>query len=241
MFNITNLFINMTSTIVEEYEKYQTENATNVIDYDMIDKTYVRYIGGLDISFDKNDPNNACSYLTVYDLVTNTIVYENHNLCKMTLPYVSGCLGLREVPEYVQLVKQIERESFFPDILMIDGFGILHPRGFGSASHVGSLLNIPTIGVAKTLMCIDGLNEHEIKKEFKSKCVLKGDYINLVGNSGKIYGSALKSADSSTNPIYISIGHGCCLETAIEIVNKVSTYKIPEPIRNSDIKSKLFF
>lgn len=89
---------------------------------------------------------------------------------------------------------------------MIDGFGILHPRGFGSASHVGHSLNIPTIGVAKTLMCIDGLNEHEIKKEFKSKCVLKGDYINLTGNSGKLYGSALKSADSSTNPIYVSIG-----------------------------------
>lgn len=227
--------------MIAEYESYQTENATNVIENDIIDKTKIRYIGGLDISFDKNDPNNACSYITVYDLMTNTIVYENHNLCKMTLPYVSGCLGLREVPEYVKLVKAIEHELFYPDILMIDGFGIFHPRGFGSASHVGYTLNIPAIGVAKTLMCIDGLNEHEIKKEFKSKCVLKGDYINLVGNSGKLYGAALKSAGTTTNPIYVSVGHGCSLETAIEIVNKVSLYKIPEPIRNSDIKSKLFF
>lgn len=227
--------------MVEEYEEYQIENASNVIDYDIMDKKCIRYIGGLDISFDKNDPNNACSYLTVYDMLTNSIVHESHNLCRMSLPYVSGCLGLREVPEYVQLVNAIKHESFCPDILMIDGFGILHPRGFGSASHVGYILNIPTIGVAKTLMCIDGLNEHEIKKEFKMKCVVKGDNINLIGNSGKIYGSALKSADSSTNPIYVSIGHGCCLETVIEIVNKVSTYKIPEPIRNSDIKSKLFF
>jgi deoxyinosine 3'endonuclease (endonuclease V) len=226
---------------IAEYEKYQNENASNVIKTDTFDKTKIRYIAGLDISFDKNDPTNACSYLTIYDLTTNTIVYENHNLCKMTCPYVSGYLGIREVPEYVSLINAIKSEPFYPDILMIDGYGILHQREFGSASHVGYILNIPTIGVGKTLMCVDGLSEYLIKKEFKLKCMSKGDCINLVGNSGKIYGSALKSADSSINPIYVSIGYKCSLETAIEIVNKVSFYKIPEPIRNSDIKSKLYF
>lgn len=226
---------------ISDYEKYQTDNASNVIKIDTFDKTKIRYIGGFDISFDKNDPTNACSYLTIYDLITNTIVYENYNLCKMTCPYVSGYLGIREVPEYVNLINAIRTEPFCPDILMIDGYGILHQREFGSASHTGYSLNIPTIGVAKTLMCIDGLSEYLIKKEFRSKCMSKGDYINLVGNSGTIYGSALKSTDSATNPIYVSIGYGCSLETAIEIVNKVSFYKIPEPIRNSDIKSKLHF
>lgn len=228
-------------TTIAEYDKYQVENAQNVIKTDRFDKTKIRYIGGLDISFDKNNQNNACSYLTIYDLETNTIVYENHNLCKMELPYASGYLGIREVPEYISLVSAIKNEVFFPDVLLIDGFGILHPREFGSASHVGLSLNIPTIGVAKTLMCIDGLDEYIIKKEFRTKCILKGNYINLMGNSGKIYGVALKSADNVQNPIYVSIGHCCSLETAIEIVNKVSFYKIPEPIRNSDIKSKLYF
>ncbi len=226
---------------IAEYESYQIANASNVIKTNIFDKTKIRYIGGLDISFDKNDPNNACSYLTIYDLKTHAIVYENYNLCQMNLPYVSGYLGLREVPEYVSLVNAIKNEPFYPDILLIDGFGILHPREFGSASHVGLSLNIPTIGVAKTLMCIDGLSEQQIKKEFRTRCLLKGDYLNLVGKSGKIYGVALKSADTTQNPIYVSIGHGCSLETAIEIVDKVSLYKIPEPIRNSDIKSKLHF
>lgn len=230
-----------TFSSIADYEKYQIENAPNVIKIDTFDKTKIRYIGGLDISFDKNDQTNACSYLTIYDLITHTIVYENYNLCKMVCPYVSGYLGIREVPEYASLINAIKSEIFYPDILMIDGFGILHQREFGSASHTGYILNIPTIGVAKTLMCIDGLDEHLIKKEFKLKCLLKGDSINLVGNSGKIYGSALKSSDSTTNPIYVSIGYGCSLETAIEIINKVSFYKIPEPIRNSDIKSKLHF
>jgi deoxyinosine 3'endonuclease (endonuclease V) len=230
----------MMASIVE-YEKYQSENAGNVIRTNIFDETKIRYIGGLDISFDKINPNNACSYLTIYDLTTNTIVHESYNLCKMFIPYVSGCLGIREVPEYVKLLNAIKYELFYPDVLMIDGFGVLHPREFGSASHVGYLLNIPTIGVAKTLMCIDGLDEHNIKTEFKTRCRLKGEYINLVGNSGKIYGSALKSADNTSNPIYVSIGYGCDLETATKIVNKISFYKIPEPIRNSDIKSKLYF
>ncbi len=226
---------------IAEYDKYQIENAPHVIKIDTFDKANIRYVGGLDISFDKNDQTYACSYLTVYDLLTNTIVYESHNLCRMTLPYVSGYLGLREVPEYVSLVNAIKTETFYPDVLLVDGFGILHQREFGSASHVGLALNIPTIGVAKTLMCVDGLSEQSIKKEFRSKCVSKGDNINLIGMSGKIYGSALKSAGNTINPIYVSIGHMCSLETAIDIVNKVSFHKIPEPIRNSDIKSKLYF
>lgn len=230
----------MINTILE-YEKYQIENAKNVVINDTFNITKIRYIGGLDISFDKKDPNNACSYLTVYDLTTKTIIYENYNLCKMMVPYQSGYLGIREVPEYINLLNKIKHEIFYPEILLIDGFGILHQREFGSACDVGVSLNIPTIGVAKTLMCIDGLDEKTIKKEFKNKCLDKGSYLNLVGNSGKIYGCAFKSSHDSSNPIYISIGHMCSLKTAIEIINKTCIYRIPEPIRNSDIKSKLYF
>jgi deoxyinosine 3'endonuclease (endonuclease V) len=225
----------------EEYKKYQIENSSNVVKFDMFDKNKIRYIGGLDISFDKNDQSNACAYLTVYDTNTNSIVHEDHNLCKMNLPYVSGCLGIREVPEYILLLDKIKTKPFYPDILMVDGFGVLHQRQFGSASDLGLILNIPTIGVAKTLMCIDGLDEHEIKKEFQTKCKLKGDTIKLTGKSGVVYGNAMKSTDNNIKPIYISIGHMCSLETATELVNKVCFYRIPEPIRNSDIKSKLFF
>jgi len=226
---------------IEEYEKYQIENAKNVIKTDTFDLNNVKYIGGLDISFDKNDNTKACAYLTIYDLHQNKIVYENYNLCDMKLPYQSGYLGIREVPEYLKLLNLIKHETFYPDVVMIDGFGILHQREFGSASHVGLSLNIPTIGVAKTLMCIDGLCEYTIKKDFRTSCFVKGDYLNLVGNSGKKYGVALKSSNNALNPIYISIGHMCSLETAIKLVDKLCFYKIPEPIRNSDIKSKLYF
>ncbi len=226
---------------INKYIASQIYNASRVIKTDIIDKSLIRYVGGLDISFDKNDSNYACAYITIYDIVSNSIVYENYNLCKMKTPYVSGCLGMREVPEYIKLLNKISTKPFYPQLLMVDGFGILHPREYGSASELGDIVNLPTIGVAKTLMCIDGLDEFKVKKEFKEKCTKKGDVIMLTGKSGKTYGAALKSSSNADNPIYVSIGYGCSLETSIEFVNKLSFYKIPEPIRNSDIKSKLYF
>jgi endonuclease V len=86
-------------------------------------------------------------------------MYEDYHLCYMTIPYTSGFLGFREIPEYKTLLEKIKDKPFYPDILMVDGFG--------SASHLGFKLYIPTIGISKTLLCIDGLNEHNIKKNLK--------------------------------------------------------------------------
>lgn len=224
----------------EKYKNYQIENSKNIITENIIDMQTIRYIGGLDISFHKTN-DQSCAYLTVYDIDEKKIIYEKHNLCKMQFPYVSGYLGIREAREYIKLLDEINGKPYYPHLLMIDGFGILHPRNFGSASHIGYELKIPSIGVAKTLMCIDGLNEKKIKKNFKQNCTNKGDYIELIGNTGIIYGVALKTSDNATNPMYVSIGHGINIKDAINFVIITSTYKIPEPIRNSDIKSKLYF
>jgi deoxyinosine 3'endonuclease (endonuclease V) len=228
------------NTEIIDYEKFQIEKSILVSQKDTFDPKQIKYIGGLDISFSKTD-DQACAFLSILDLDENKIIYEHYNLCKMPIEYVSGCLGLREVPEYVKLVNGVKKLPHLPQLLMVDGFGILHPRGFGSASHVGYDLEIPTIGVAKTLMCIDGLSEHAIKKKFKLECKTKGSFIKLIGNSGKCYGVALKTSEFAENPIYVSVGYGISLETSINFVNKTSIYKIPEPIRNSDIKSKLHF
>jgi deoxyinosine 3'endonuclease (endonuclease V) len=223
------------------WESYQLTNKNNIIRYDTFNSNNIRYIGGLDISFDKKDANNACAYLTIFDLQTKKNIYEDYHICEMTIPYISGFLGFREVPEYKILLTKIKDKSFYPDVLMIDGFGILHHREFGSASHLGLELDIPTIGVAKTLLCIDGLIDHDIKLQFREKCVNMGDYVELVGKSNTIWGLALKSSEKTQNPIYVSIGHKISLETAKNLVLKTCLFKNPEPIRNSDIKSKLYF
>ena len=175
------------------------------------------------------------------DLQTNQIVYESYSMCELKVPYVSGFLGFREIPIYLELLEKIKGDcKTLPEILMVDGYGILHHRRFGSATHLGFVTGIPTIGVAKTLLCLDGLDEKVIKGDFKTKCLKKGDYIELESD-GKLLGVALKAAENVTTPIYVSVGHKISLQSSIDITLKLTTFKIPEPIRNSDIKSKLYF
>lgn len=78
--------------------------------------------------------------------------------------------------------------------------------------------------------------ENDIVQKFRKICSKKGDFIPLIGNSKYLYGIAIKSSKEATKPIYISIGHKISLNTAREITIKLCDYKIPEPIRNSDIK-----
>jgi deoxyinosine 3'endonuclease (endonuclease V) len=227
---------------VAMWEQEQIEKAKHIVTNDQIDVNKIRYVGGLDISFDPIDDTKGVGYITIYDLIEKKIVYEYHKKATLCVPYISGFLGFREVTEYMEILKKVKNDKpeYFPDVLMIDGFGILHHRGFGSASHIGYESQIPTIGVAKTLLYIDGLNEQTVKEKFRQECKKTGDYVDLIGESGTLYGVGYKSTSESLKPIYISVGHNISLESCIKIVNMCTKYRIPEPIRNSDIKSKLF-
>jgi endonuclease V len=233
----------MTQSLEEKWIQYQNENRHKLIIVDTFDKNKIKYIGGVDVSFDKKNNNKACGYLTIVKYKTNEIVYEDYELETLTIPYISGFLGFREVPVYNILLNRLKKNNpeFYPDIILVDGFGILHHREFGSASYLGYLLDIATIGVGKTLLHIDGLTESEIKKNFRQLCHDTGDYIELIGETGKQYGAAYKSNNEVSNPIYISIGHKISLETAIEVIKNSTKFKLPEVIRNSNMKSKLYF
>ncbi len=179
-----------------------------------------------------------CLYIG-YNVIKKKVVYEDHAFCIFDIPYISGFLGFREVPEYIKLLTKLKetKPEFYPHVLQVDGGGILHHREFGSASHLGFITGVPTIGIAKSLLHIDGLNEKKCKAQSKFECKSIGDYIHLIGKSGKLYGVALKSSNAD-NPIYVSIGHNISLESAIKLTLRTCIYRIPEPIRNSDIKSR---
>ncbi len=235
----------------KEWIEYQNLNAPKIITTCTFDSDTVRFIGGLDISFNKNDDSKACGYLTIWDCVDKKIVWEDWITTILDIPYVSGFLGFREIDVYKKLINNVKLNinanlninpkltNFYPQVLFVDGNGILHHREFGSACQIGLELDIPTVGIAKTLLYHDGLDEFVIKKQFRSCCNSQGDWINLIGKTGKIYGRALKTSNDASNPIYISIGHKISLNIATELVIKTCIHKIPEPIRNSDIKSKL--
>jgi len=125
---------------------------------------------------------------------------------KINFPYIPSYLGFREFPLALDLIKKIKKTTkTIKFILMVDGNGILHPRRMGSASFIGVMLDIPTIGVAKKLFC----------GEIKNNEIFIDD--ELVGY--KIGG------------VYVSPGHKITAQTSAEIVKKYIKFKVPEPIR----------
>ena len=162
------------------------------------------------------------------------LVYEDYELDTAAYPYIPGFLAFKEVPAYSILFTRLreKKPELWPQALLVDGNGILHTRGFGLATHMGVLLDLPSVGVGKTVFSVDGLSQHGVK-ELCEKTLLKGgDMVELKGDSGKVWGMAYRSTQESKNPIIISIGHKISLPTAVELVKAcITKYRIPEPVR----------
>lgn len=132
-----------------EAKLLQNEMASQVITEDHFNQNN-SFIGGMDVSNLRFDPEKmihaSCVVLSYPNLA---IADEAKTSQKITFPYIPGFLGFREAPA---LVKAFEQLTIQPDIIFVDGHGQSHPRGLGIASHVGVLLDVPTIGVAKSIL-----------------------------------------------------------------------------------------
>ena len=136
---------------------------------------------------------------------------------KAEFPYIPGLLSFRESPIVLQAFQRLSRE---PDILMCDGQGVAHPRGLGLASHLGLLLDIPSIGCAKSRLC--GTHEEAGPNV--------GDYAPLK-LKGRTVGAVLRTR-TGVKPVYVSVGHMINLRGAIRTVLRCGAgYRIPEPTR----------
>ncbi|GAB2286417.1 hypothetical protein Dimus_020826 [Dionaea muscipula] len=201
-------------------------------------KQVLRYVGGVDISFSKQDPSLACGTLVVLDLQSLNVVYDDYFVTRLHVPYVPGFLAFREAPIFLGLLKKMKEDSypFCPQILMVDGNGLLHPRGFGLACHLGVLADLPTIGIGKNLHHVEGLTHFRVRERLEhGSC---NELVDLIGSSGHSLGMAMKSTLGTLKPIFISIGHRISLATAVKIVKLTCKYRVPEPIRQADIRSR---
>ncbi|CAL5206391.1 unnamed protein product [Lathyrus oleraceus] len=200
----------------------------------------LRFVGGVDISFSKDDPSIACGTLVVLDFRTLQVVFQDFSFVTLSVPYVAGFLAFREAPVLLDILEKMKRSDnpFYPQLLMVDGNGILHPRGFGLACHIGVMANLPTVGIGKSLHHVDGLHHSRVRKLLEAKENSSKDFIPLVGCSGQTWGVAMRSTQGSIKPIYISTGHRISLQTATAIVQMTCKYRIPEPIRQADIRSR---
>ena len=152
--------------ILSKWRKIQEELKKKLITEDDESLKNIKYIGGVDISFDKYDPTIGISALVICDYQTLKIVYEDYELVKIEEPYIPGFLAFREVKHLVKLIEKLKKDKteFLPQVILVDGNGIHHIKEFGLACHLGVLADIPSIGCSKTVFALDGINKKKWKK-----------------------------------------------------------------------------
>jgi len=174
------------------------------------------FIAGVDISAGKAQ-GMAIGAVVVLSYPELRVVETKIAQGKLEFPYIPGLLSLRESP---LTLAACERLSITPDLILVDGQGVAHPRRFGLASHLGLFLDTPTIGCAKSRLC----GSHE------EPGIEPGSYAEVV-DRGEVVGVALRTK-LDVKPIYVSIGHKVDLQTAIYWVLKCCRgYRLPEPTR----------
>eukprot|EP00753_Platysulcus_tardus_P006870 PLAT14657.1.p1 GENE.PLAT14657.1~~PLAT14657.1.p1 ORF type:complete len:183 (+),score=64.19 PLAT14657.1:393-941(+) len=169
------------------------------------------------------------------------VVWERHEFVQLSEPYIPGFLAFREVEHLVALVDLLREQQplLMPQVILVDGNGVLHPRGFGLAAHLGVLTALPTIGVGKTLLHVDGLTKGTVRADVDAAWTEdEGATVELVGDSGRTWGAAF-CRPSIRNPVFISTGHRVSLDTALQLVAACSNYRIPEPVRQADLRSRV--
>lgn len=200
----------------------------------------LKYVAGVDISFLKTSEVEACAALVICKYPSYEVVYEAFKHVHLTLPYIPGFLAFREVPFLIELLDELKakRAELMPQLIIVDGNGILHKLGFGLACHLGVLTGIPTFGCGKTLFHVDGLDTKQIKSNFQQNVKRAGDYTELIGKSGMCHGIAYKSTEEVINPIFLSPGHRIDMSLMVEVARTCCQARIPEPVRQADLRSR---
>ena len=182
--------------------------------------TRPRLIAGADLSFDKGS-DTVYAGIVVISLPDLQIVESKGLQTTAPFPYVPGLLSFRESPAILEVWEMIENK---PDILVTDGQGTAHPRGFGVACHLGLWLETPTIGCAKTLLC-GKFDELDLARGAHQPLIYKGEAV----------GAALRTKNRVA-PVYVSPGNLIDLDDSIKILLSCDGgYRIPEPTRQAHL------
>jgi deoxyribonuclease V len=204
-------------TTVEAATAIQEQLRDRVIAEDQLGTA--NYVAGVDVGFEENYAITVAA-AAVLSFPQLERVEKAIARLPTTFPYIPGFLSFREIPA---LLQALDRLKTIPDLILCDGQGIAHPRRLGIASHLGVLLDLPTIGVAKSRF----IGTHaELAEE-------KGSWQPL-WDKGEIVGAVVRSR-ARVKPLYVSLGHKISLETAIDCVLRCTTkYRLPETTRWAD-------
>ena len=175
-----------------------------------------RLIAGLDCAFSR-DNQRICAVIIVLRFGTFEVAETATAVAKVTFPYIPGLLSFREAPVCIKAAKKLKTG---PDVFLIDGQGIAHPRRLGLAAHLGLVFDRPTIGCAKS----------RLTGSFEDVGQKKGDY-SLLKDKSETIGAVVRTR-TNVKPLFVSVGNRCMLKDAIRMTLACAVkYRLPEPNR----------
>ena len=179
----------------------------------------LRFVAGADLAFDPQS-NIAFAGVIVYRFPQLEEVEHRMARRKLRFPYVPGLLSFRESPVLLAAFARLRTE---PDLILLDGHGLAHPRRFGIACHLGVLFDKPAIGCAKSLL----VGEHE------EPAGRAGSATPLLLDGERV-GTVLRTRDN-VQPIYVTPGHRIAVDSAVAVVKLcLDGFRIPQPTREAD-------
>lgn len=197
----------------------QEELAGKVVSSNGFDS--IRTVAGADLAILGQKKKLLCGII-VFSYPEMELIEKKWELVEEKFPYIPGLLAFREGPAIIKTYGKLENK---PDILIVDGQGLAHPRKFGIACHVGVILDIPVMGIAKKRL----YGEH---KKVSAKRGA-GEYLTAP-ETGEVLGVVLRTRDN-VKPVYVSIGNRIDLDTAVKVTLACNGgYRIPEPTRQAD-------
>ncbi|MBI5305378.1 MAG: deoxyribonuclease V [Chloroflexi bacterium] len=198
-----------------EAMRIQHDLAARVIERDAVDEA--RLLAGVDVGFEGE--GNRIARAAVVVLRATDLAPVDYAIARVPVafPYIPGLLAFRELPVIWRALAELQTT---PDVIVVDGQGRAHPRRLGIASHLGVLLDVPTIGCAKSILC----GKADAPQE------ARGAWSPLV-DRGETIGAALRTRVGAS-PVYVSVGHRVTLPRAIELVLQCcKSYRLPETTR----------
>ena len=194
----------------------------------------VGLIAGMDIGFEDGGETTRAA-LVLLEWPSLTLIEQVVHREPTRMPYVPGLLSFREIPAALGAFEQLSQR---PDLIMVDGQGIAHPRRLGIASHLGLWLDLPTIGVGKSRLC----------GQFGDVPLEKGAWTPLtdrrreedpndiaLDERGRVTIGAVLRSREGVKPLFVSPGHRMSLDGAVDwVVRCLGRTKLPEPTRLAD-------
>lgn len=173
-------------------------------------------VAGVDVSYEKHG-DHFFAAVVVLDFATLTVIDQAWADDRVDFPYIPGLLSFRELPV---LLAAFRRLKTVPDVVLVDGQGVAHPRRIGLASHLGLWLNLPTVGCAKSRLC-GSHDEPGMKRGEAAPLWLEDEVVGMV----------LRTRER-VKPLYVSPGHLLDVESATRLTLACTgRYRMPEPTR----------